>query len=64
MVERRMCEAIIHVGSIWYTCWVDAGQPDLSELENKEPSEELKQEEKQLDADYQNGKTKSREHDE
>jgi hypothetical protein len=30
MVERRMRAAIHAVSSAWYTAWVDAGQPDLS----------------------------------
>lgn len=29
-VERRMQASILMVGSVWYTAWVDAGQPDLS----------------------------------
>ncbi len=29
MVERRMRLSILSVASIWYTCWVLAGQPDL-----------------------------------
>jgi hypothetical protein len=29
-VERRMRASILAVGCIWYTCWVDAGQPDLT----------------------------------
>jgi hypothetical protein len=29
MVEDRMRDAILSVGSAWYTAWVDAGQPDL-----------------------------------
>ena len=29
-VENRMRMSIIAIGSIWYTCWVDAGQPDLT----------------------------------
>lgn len=29
MVQKRMQDAILAVGSIWYTAWVDAGQPDL-----------------------------------
>lgn len=33
MVERRMREAIHLVASAWFTAWVDAGQPDLSNLE-------------------------------
>ncbi|MBI1268334.1 MAG: S1/P1 Nuclease [Cryomorphaceae bacterium] len=31
-VERRMKSAVIDVGSLWYTAWVDAGQPNLDEL--------------------------------
>ena len=29
MVEARMQDAILAISSIWYTCWVDGGQPDL-----------------------------------
>lgn len=53
MVERRMRTAIIGVGSIWYTAWVDAGQPDLSKLTNRQPSEELIKELEELDKLYQ-----------
>ena len=35
-VERRMRSSIIRVGSIWYTAWVDAGQPDLKKLMEQE----------------------------
>jgi hypothetical protein len=31
-VERQMRLAVALVGSFWYTCWVDAGQPDLHHL--------------------------------
>ncbi len=31
-VERRFRAAISAVGDFWYTCWVDAGQPDLARL--------------------------------
>jgi hypothetical protein len=41
MVERRMRASILMVGSLWYTAWVNAGQPDLSIIENKEVSQEL-----------------------
>lgn len=30
-VERRMQQAILAVGSLWYTAWANAGMPDLSE---------------------------------
>jgi hypothetical protein len=32
MVERRMRDATFAVASFWYTAWVDAGQPNLSEF--------------------------------
>jgi hypothetical protein len=42
MVERRMRESIITVGSLWYTAWVNAGQPDLKRLHSKEVADDLK----------------------
>ena len=35
-IERRMRDAILAVGSIWFTAWVDAGQPSLIELSESE----------------------------
>ena len=32
MVERRMRQATFAVASFWYSAWVDAGQPNLSEI--------------------------------
>jgi len=32
LVERRMRQSILAVGSFWFSAWVDAGQPLLSEL--------------------------------
>lgn len=32
MVERRMKASIKMVGDFWFSCWVKAGQPDLSEF--------------------------------
>jgi hypothetical protein len=60
MVERRMRAAIIAVGSIWYTAWVDAGQPDLMSLQNIKPSTELLEEMKELDAHFHNHEHKGR----
>lgn len=62
MVERRMRQAILAVGSFWYTAWVDAGQPDLSKLQNVPPSADLLKELQELDAMYQAGEIKGREH--
>ncbi|MDH4471332.1 MAG: zinc dependent phospholipase C family protein [Fluviicola sp.] len=58
MVERRMREAIIAVGSIWYTAWVDAGQPDLSTLTNTPPSAELLKELEELENLYEHSEHK------
>ena len=33
MVEHRMQDAILSIGSVWFSAWVDAGQPDLSKKE-------------------------------
>ena len=43
MVERRMRGAIITVGSMWYTAWVNAGKPDLIKFNEKDISDSLKQ---------------------
>lgn len=48
MVERRMRESVIMVGSFWYTAWVNAGQPDLDSIMSFQMSDEYK---KQLDAE-------------
>lgn len=60
MVERRLRAAIAAVGSIWYTAWVDAGQPDLSSLQNTPPSTELLEEMKSLEAEFGHGAHKGR----
>lgn len=60
MVERRLRSAIGTVGSVWYTAWVDAGQPDLSGLQNTPPSAELLEEMKALDVDFHSGQHKGR----
>jgi len=44
MVERRMRKTIISIGSLWYSAWVDAGQPVLDGMKNSETpfTEEIK----------------------
>ncbi|HSD06241.1 zinc dependent phospholipase C family protein [Flavobacterium sp.] len=36
MVENQMKKAITATASFWYTAWVNAGKPDLSNLDSKE----------------------------
>jgi hypothetical protein len=40
MVERQFRASIKMTANIWYTAWVDAGQPDLKSLINYKPTEE------------------------
>lgn len=60
MVERRMKKAIISVGSIWYTAWVDAGQPDLEKLRGRPVSAELLKELEELSHQHEESKSKGR----
>ncbi len=40
MVERRLRASIKITGDLWYTAWVNAGQPDLKRLISYHPTEE------------------------
>ena len=62
MVEKRMRESIYAVASFWYTAWVNAGQPDLTKLANKNFSAEDQKEFDELNATW-NKKAISSEHD-
>ncbi len=60
MVERRIKRAVLSTGSIWYTAWVDAGQPNLRDLQYTKPSDELIKELQALDDAYHHGLHKGR----
>lgn len=49
MVEKRMQDAILSLGCVWYSAWVDAGQPDLSQLLDNTDAEELRKEQEKLE---------------
>lgn len=63
MIERRMREAIYSVACFWYTAWVNAGQPDLTKLTNKEFSQEDLKEFESLNNSWKNNAIKGREHE-
>jgi hypothetical protein len=64
MVERRMRMAIFSVASFWYTAWIDAGQPDLSRLSNKDFSpDELREFESLTEAWRKSDRTGEADHD-
>lgn len=56
MVERQLRGAIHAVACAWYTAWVDAGQPDLSNLEQPVATEEERKEEDELKKKYSEGR--------
>ena len=64
MVEQRMRDAVLAIGSSWYTAWVDAGQPNLDKLGSHESSSEEQDAMKQLEALFKKGEAKGRSHSE
>jgi hypothetical protein len=62
MVERQMRASIRMTGSLWFTAWVDAGQPDLVRLINYRPTPaELELRRKELAA-WKEGSLSVRDH--
>jgi hypothetical protein len=41
MVERRMQDAVLSIGSVWFSAWLDAGQPDLNLVEKLDIKKEV-----------------------
>lgn len=62
MVEDRMRDAIYAVGSIWYTAWVDAGQPNINQLNLFKPDDAFLKEVKAEEELFRAGEIKGREH--
>ena len=63
MIERRMRQSIYAIASFWYTAWVNAGQPDLKSLSNKELSAGDLKEFEELNNAWKNRTIKSRDHE-
>jgi hypothetical protein len=59
MVERRLRSSIIDIGSFWYTAWVNAGQPDLDNIQEYKISDEEKKQQEEEDKMWKTGKVKS-----
>lgn len=55
MVERRMRQSILAIASFWYTAWVDAGQPDLTQLTGKAFTEAELKEYEELNLAWRSG---------
>ena len=64
MVERRFRASIKMTGDLWFTAWVDAGQPDLKKFINYRPTEkELEQRATELKK-WKERNVKARNHEE
>jgi len=61
MVEKQMRNAILEIGSFWYSAWVDAGQPVLKNLIKTEAVPEEKKAEADMERKYEKGVTLGRE---
>lgn len=59
MVERRMQEATLAVGSFWYTAWVNAGMPDLNTTTNYTMSDQMQIELDELNKSFELKKNKT-----
>jgi len=63
MVERQLRASIKMTGDLWYTAWVDAGQPDLRVLVNYRPTEEQLKARKEELAAWKEKNFRAREHE-
>src|SRR6185295_20100486 len=63
MVERRAQRAVKRVGSFWLTAWVNAGSPDLDNLEIKEFTKQERDSIKAQETLWKTGKLKNKGHD-
>jgi hypothetical protein len=63
MVERRMRQSITAIANFWYTAWVNAGQPDLKQLNNSNFTEADLKEFEALNNTWKNSNQKGREHE-
>jgi hypothetical protein len=56
-----MRQSIYAVASLWYTAWINAGQPDLSKLSHKDLNKEEERDLEELNAAWKKGKIIGRE---
>jgi hypothetical protein len=55
MVEDRMRSSIVLLGSLWYSAWVEGGQPNLDQLAGIPEKEDVV-----ADSAFREGKIKGR----
>lgn len=59
-VERNMRLAIYFTASFWYSAWVNAGQPDLNKLLDRDIQKQMKKEKKALEKMWRTGRNTTR----
>lgn len=64
MVERRMRESVYMTASLWYTAWINAGQPDLNILSGLEISHETKEKQVKEELEWNHRKIQPKGHEE
>jgi len=62
MVEMRMRDAIKSLGDVWYTAWIDAGQPDLKDITDIKWTKKELEEMKKINNADKNGTFHGRDH--
>ncbi len=62
MVEERMKYAVKAIGNVWYSAWIDAGQPDLRNMGKPNWNKEEKKDFKKLNSIKEHEKHHGREH--
>lgn len=62
MVETRMCAAVKALGDVWFSAWVDAGQPDLERIDAGALSKKEQKEKEKLEEATRTEKAKGRKH--
>lgn len=63
MVARRMRRAIHAISSLWYTAWINAGQPDLQKLNKQTFDQKTQAEFKKLDQHWHGAGLHRRQHE-
>lgn len=62
MVERRMRNSVKAIGSVWYTSWVEAGQPELNNIKELTLSKEEREAIERDEALFKKGNILGRQH--
>lgn len=62
MVEQQMQATIIALGSVWFSAWIDAGQPDLSLITDDRDAENINIQRERLDKAFLQSKSYGRPH--